>query len=99
MKKALWNLDTAMEYNTGQMVPIMKETGFSIKQKVKELSGMPKEMYIVESSKTIWQMDMENTHILTAVNIKVNLEMMFKKGMVKKNGLMELNMLVATKME
>ena len=42
---------------------------------------------------------MENTLILMDPNIKENLEMMFKKDMVKKNGLMEQNMLEATRME
>lgn len=80
------NFVMVMEYSTGQMVPIMKDNGFSIRLKDKEHFGMLKEIFIEENSKMIWQMDMENIFILTEVNIKEILKMMFKKDMEKKNG-------------
>jgi len=55
--------DTVMEYNTGSMELIMKDNGDSTKQKVKELSGMPKAMFTAENSKMIWQTDMANIPI------------------------------------
>lgn len=88
----------AMEYSTGLMELIMKETGYLIKLKDKELFGMLKVMFIEVNSKTIWLMDMENILTSMVPNIKENLEMMYKKDMVRKSGLMEPNTLEATKM-
>ena len=86
------SLDTDMEYNIGLMELIMKDNGNTTRLKVKELSGMPREMSIEVNSKMIWQMDMESTLILTVANIRENSKMMFRKEMVRKNGLMEQNM-------
>lgn len=85
-KKTLWNLGMGMGFNIGLTVPITKETGISTKQKAKEHSGMPKEMFIVVSLEMIWQMGTESIHISTAASIKVSSVMMFKKDTVKKNG-------------
>jgi len=52
--------DMVMVYNTGQMELIMKVSGSITKQKDRESSGMPKEIFIMENSKMIWQMVMEN---------------------------------------
>jgi hypothetical protein len=81
-----------MVYNIGLMEHITKVIGIIIKQKDKELSGMQKAMFIGVNLKMIWQMVMENILTLTVQNIKVNLETTFRKVMVKKNGLMVLNM-------
>jgi hypothetical protein len=81
-----------MVYNIGLMEHITKVIGIIIKQKGKELSGMQKAMFIGVNLKMIWQMVMENILTLTVQNIKVNLETTFRKVMVKKNGLMVLNM-------
>ena len=89
----------AMVFNIGQMEHIMKASGILIKQKVRALSGMLKEMCIEGNLRMIWPMDMENILTLMAVNIKGSLRMMFRKDMEKKNGLMELNMLGHIKME
>ena len=86
-------------YNIGQMEHITKETGFLIKQKDKEHSGMLKVMFIEVNLKTTWPMVMENILISTDLNIKENLETMSKKVTEKKNGLMVLNMSEATKTE
>ena len=75
-----------MEYSIGPMGLIMKEIGTLTKLKVKELSGMQKEMFIEVNSRMIWRMGMENIHILTEANIKESLEMTYKKDMAKKNG-------------
>ena len=88
-----------MEYSTGPMVPTTKEIGTLTKQKDKEHSGMPKEMSTVANSKMTWPMDMENTLISTAANIKVSLKMTSKKDMERKNGLMEPNTSGLTRME
>jgi hypothetical protein len=81
-----------MVYNIGLMEHITKVIGIIIKQKDKELSGMQKAMFIGVNLKMIWQMVTENILTLTVQNIKVNLETTFRKVMVKKNGLMVLNM-------
>lgn len=81
-----------MVYNIGLMEHTMKVIGIIIKQKDKELSGMQKVMFTGVNLKMIWQMVMENIPTLTDQNTKVNLEMMCKKAMEKKNGLMVLNM-------
>ena len=75
-----------MEFNTGQTVPITKETGISTKLKDKEHSGMQKEMSIVVNSEMTWQMGTESIHTSTAASIKVSSVMMYKKDTVKKNG-------------
>ena len=68
------------------MALITKVIGAITKPRVKELSGMLKETFIEAISGMIWLMAMENTLILTDLNIRVNLEMMFKKDTEKKNG-------------
>jgi hypothetical protein len=60
---------------------------------------MQKVMFIEENLKMIWRMVMENIHILMDLNTKENSKTMSKKDMGKRNGLMELNMLVPIKME
>jgi hypothetical protein len=60
---------------------------------------MRKVMFIEENLKMIWRMVMENIHILMDLNTKENSKTMSKKDMGKRNGLMELNMLVPIKME
>lgn len=82
-----------LEFNIGLMEHIMKASGVLIKLKDKALSGMRKEIFIEESLGMIWRMGMANILILMGQNIMVNLKMMFKKAMEKKNGLMVLNML------
>jgi len=47
----------------------------------------------------LWLTDMENTLILMVPNIRENSMMTYKKVTGRKNGLMELSILVATKME
>ena len=86
-----------MVFNIGQMVHIMKVTGIIIKLRVKELSGMLRATFIEVNLKMIWLMGMESILILMVQNTKVSSEMMFKKAMVKKNGLMVPNTSVATK--
>lgn len=78
-----------MVYNIGQMVRTMKDTGHTIKLKVKELFGMQKVTYIEASSGMIWPMVMENTRTLMGQNIRENLRMTFRKATVKKSGSME----------
>ena len=70
----------------------MKVIGTTIKQKAKELFGMQKAIFTEVNLKMIWLMAMENMFTLTDQNIKVNLEMTYKKVKVKKNGLMVQNM-------
>jgi hypothetical protein len=91
--------DTDMVYNTGQTEHITKETGFLTKLKDKEHFGTLRVMFTEVNSKMIWPTGTENTLISTDPNIKVSLETMYKKDMEKKNGLMELSTLEATKME
>ena len=88
----------AMEYSIGPTVLITKDNGISIKPMDRERSGMLKVTYTEANSKTIWPTAMENTPILTGVNTKENSEMTSKKATARKSGLMELNMLVPTKM-
>jgi hypothetical protein len=52
-----------MVYNTGMMGLITRDNGVTTKLRVKELSGMLKVMFTMESSRMIWRMDMENTLI------------------------------------
>jgi hypothetical protein len=52
-----------MVFNTGMMALITRGNGVTTKLRVKELSGMLKVMFTMESSKMIWRMDMENTLI------------------------------------
>lgn len=49
-----------MVYNIGQTELIMKANGNITKQKDKEFSGMPKEIFTTENSKMIWQTVMVN---------------------------------------
>ena len=86
-----------MVSNIGLMVRIMKVIGTIIKQKDKVLSGMLKVMYTEVNSKMIWLMDMESILISMGPNTKANSETMFKKAMVKKNGLMGPSTLEVTK--
>ena len=79
----------AMVYNTGLTVLITKDSGSSIKLKVKVSSGTLKEMFIEVNLEMTWPMAMVSTHISMDLNIKESLEMTYKKAMVKKNGLME----------
>ena len=97
IKKKCQNLDTDMESNTGLMVPIMRDSGISIKQRVQVLFGMLKEMFIEVISKMIWLMVTENTLISMEVNIEANSKMTFKKATEKKNGSTVPNMSVLTK--
>ena len=90
--------DTDTVYNTGLMVPIMKDNGLITKLKVQVLSRTQRAMFIVVNLKTIWLMDTVSIRILMAQNIRENLEMMSKKVMVKKNGSMELNTLAHIRM-
>jgi hypothetical protein len=85
-----------MEYNTGLMELIMKDNGLLTKQRVKVHFGMLKETSTVEISRTIWQMDMVITLILTEVDIRVSSKTMFRRAMEKKNGSTEPNMLEHT---
>lgn len=75
-----------MVFNTGMMAPITRDNGVTTKLRVKELSGMLKVMFTMESSKMIWRMDMENILILMDQNIKGNSKTMSKKDMEKKSG-------------
>ena len=81
-----------MEFNIGQMAHIMKDNGPTTKLKAMEHFGTQKETCTEVISKMTWQMDMVTIHILTEADIEVNSEMMCKKVMEKKNGLMEPNM-------
>jgi hypothetical protein len=75
-----------MEFNIGLTAHIMKVIGATIKPRAKEHSGTLKVMYTEVILEMIWPMAMANTHILTDLSIRVNLEMMFKKDTEKKNG-------------
>jgi hypothetical protein len=88
-----------MVFNIGQTEPITKETGLLTKQRVKERFGTQKVIYIEVNLKMIWLTDTVNTLILMVPNIRENFMMTFKKVTVKKNGLMELNISEAIKME
>ena len=88
-----------MVFNIGLMVLTMKVTGAITKPTVKVHSGMQRATCTEVTLEMTWPMVMENTHILMAQNIKVSLEMMFKKDTEKRNGLMELNTLGLTRME
>lgn len=88
-----------MVSNIGLTEQIMKVTGLWTKLKVKEPFGTQKVIYIEVNLKMIWLTDMENTLILMVPNIRENSMMTYKKVTARKNGLMELSILVATKME
>ena len=75
-----------MVFNIGLTVHIMKVTGSLIKLRVKEHSGTLKEIFIEANLRMTWQMELENMYILMALNIRVNLEMTYKKDKVRKNG-------------
>ena len=85
-KVKMMNSDTDMEYNTGSMELITKDSGNITKLKVKALSGMLKVTFTVVNSKTIWPTAMESTLISTEANTRESSEMMFKKEMEKKSG-------------
>lgn len=99
MTRTSMNFVMDTEFSTGPTEPIMKGSGISIRLKDKELSGMLKAMFIGENSKMIWLTDMESTLISTEANIRESSRMMFKKATEKKNGSMELNTWVHTRME
>lgn len=88
-----------MEFNIGMMGLIMKVSGHLIKLKGKGHFGMLKAMFTRGNSRTIWPMGMETTHISTDPSTKASSEMMYKKGMEKKSGLMEPSMWARTKTE
>lgn len=90
--------EMATVYNTGLMVLTTKDSGNSIKRKVKVSSGMLKETCTEVNSETIWPMAMVNTHISMDPNIKESSQMTYKKVTVKKNGLMEQSILAHIKM-
>ena len=100
MKKIIFK-STGMvtAFNTGQMELITKVNGTLIKLKVKEHFGMRKETYIEASLETIWPTDMVNILISMAASTKESSKMMSKRGMARKNGLMEQNMLDLIKTE
>ena len=50
----------------------MKDTGSKIKQKVRGLSGMPKVIYMLESSRQIKHVDLVYTLTSMAAGTKVN---------------------------
>ena len=91
-RQRLLGMDTGL--SIGRMGLIMRASGRSIRRRVKALFGMQKETSIVVSSSAIWPMAKESILILTALNILENLEMMSKKAMAKKNGLMAQSMSV-----
>ena len=76
----------------------MKETGCLTKLKDKEHSGMLRVMFIEVNLKTTWLTGTENILISMDLSIKENFMMTYKKVMGKKNGLMALNILEATRM-
>jgi hypothetical protein len=88
-----------MESSTGQMVPIMKDNGTIIRPRGKVHSGMQKVMYIWANSKMTWLMDMVSTPISTEVSTKESSRMTSKKVMERRNGSMEQNTSVHTRME
>ena len=100
MKKIIFK-STGMvtAFNTGQMELITKVNGTLIKLKVKEHFGMRKETYIEASLETIWPTGMVNILISMAASTKESSKMMSKRGMARKNGLMEQNMLDLIKTE
>jgi len=65
--RASKSLDMGMEYNTGSMVLTTKANGITTRLRARELSGMPKEMFIEVNSRMTWPMDMENT--LTSMDL------------------------------
>lgn len=81
-----------MEYNSGQMVPIMKVNGPTIKPTAMELSGMLRETSIVVNLRMTWLTDMVTTPISTGAYTEANSEMTCKKVTAKKHGLMAPNM-------
>ena len=88
-----------MENIFGTMVGRIKDIGLKIICTVKEyINGLTEES-TKETTLTTKNMDMVSILILTVPNIKVSSEMMSKKDMEKKSGLMELSTLVHTKME
>ena len=92
-KKVLVSLDMDTVFNIGLIKLAMKDNGDKIKLKGKERSCINKETFIREIFKMIWLMVMVNIFILMAQLIKDNLSMMFKRVMVRNNGLMEPNTL------
>ena len=75
---------------------IMKVNGSLIKRKARVPFGMLKVMSIRENSRMIWRTVMENILTSTVPSIKESLKTMFRKDMVKKNGLMVPSMWVRT---
>ena len=58
-----------MESNIGLMGHIMKENGNIIKLRVKEHFYTLKVIFIKDYLRIIWQMGMENIHVLMKVNM------------------------------
>ena len=98
-QKKCQNLGMVTVFSTGQMEPIMKDNGFTIKQREMEHSGMLRVTFIEVILKMIWRMAKVNILILMGVSIKENLKMMYKKAMGRKSGLMVQSMLDHIKME
>ena len=85
--------------SSGLMERTTKAIGNSIRQKARAPSGMRKEMCTEVSLGMTWPTATASTLIATGQGIRASLLTIYRKATVKKNGLMELNMLVATKME
>ena len=75
-----------MVSNTGMMELTMKVNGTTTKPRAKELFGMLKVTYIMESLRMTWPMGMESTHILMAPSTKESLETTCRRATAKKSG-------------
>ena len=91
-----------MVYMFGQMGHNSKETGIMIKQWEKEPYIIPKEIFLQANSQTIQLQAMVNMFIFHKIRVQdgqntvVNSKMVtYQMGMFKRNGKMELNMLVS----
>ena len=91
--------DVVMVFKNGLTEQFTKDTGLRIRLKAKELFGMQKVIFTLESLLQIKLAVLESTLTLMAVAMKVSGLMMFNKVKVKRLGLMELSMLVSTRME
>jgi hypothetical protein len=81
----------AMEYSIGLMVLTTKDTGSLAKLRAKVHSGMPREMFTEENSKTTWPTVTENIRTLMDLATKESLKTMCKRVMARKSGSMEPN--------
>ena len=100
---ALWmmiltprNSGTAMAFSIGLMEPTTKGNGSLIRQRARAHFGMLKEMSIMETLKTIWPMAMASIHTSTDPSIKESSKTMYRRVMVRKNGLTAPNTLART---